>query len=256
MINSEVSGVVNTKMSARDTDIMEIEAAWGQGEPLVSGVITPDTYYVNKQSMTLIDRSISTQLMIMTGKGTQPLYKSNNAQKLQDKQIIKLAKVCRDIEGFFESPQDIVYAFCKEKLFILQARPQTGLDVLDISIESQDPTNVRLIATGLKGKVGAKIQGVAKVLHSLGEAYKLKDGEILVAGAVTPAWDPVMYRAAALITDEGGPTSHAIRVANERRIPTVVGTGEASKIIKDQDIILVDTTHGDSFRGRIYKIYL
>jgi phosphohistidine swiveling domain-containing protein len=254
MIDPERSGVVNTTLSSKNSDLMEIEVAIGQGSPVVSGEVTPDRFIVSKKAPhEVVDRTISTQSRKVGRSGWEPVESDRqSAQKLDDPSVTELAKVCLEVEALFESPQDIEYAYAGGELFVLQSRPETGLQVL--ADERPDATAVegKLILTGQHGKVESVLRARAKVLHSPAEADKLERGEILVLHGATPAWDPIIFKSAGIICNEGGSTSHAIRVANERGLPAVVGIGNATKVIKDGNMVVMDTR--DSFKGKVYKV--
>ena len=133
MIQSEISGVCFTiHPISKSKNQMVIEAGWGLGEIIVGGKITPDTYVIDKEKWSIIDKNISEQkiMAVRSNKGTKetkvPKSKQEK-QKLSDKQIIKLAKICKKIEDHYKLPQDIEWALEKNKLFILQSRPITTL---------------------------------------------------------------------------------------------------------------------------------
>jgi pyruvate,water dikinase len=259
MVEPDVAGVVNTTKSIKDAHIIEVEAARGLGEAIVSGAITPDTYYIDKHDLNIVEKMLAVQRRILTLSGWKDLKKEDNTQKLTDDEILALTKVAIDIEQLFEAPQDIEFVFQNGEVHIVQTRPQTGLEVSTQTSESVESyiskaPSTKLIATGLKGKVEIVLEGVARVIKSPSEGGKFEAGDILVAPMATPVWDPILYRAGAIITDEGGATSHAIRVANERRIPAIVGTGDATRLVSDGDKVVIDTTASDSFKGKVYLL--
>jgi len=133
MVNSEVSGVCFTVHPVtKDKDQMIIEACWGLGEALVQGILTPDSYVIEKSTLNLVDINVNTQekQVVKGEKGTQIISVSEEMrkkQKLSEKQIKKLANLCIKIESHYKSPQDIEWAFVKDKFYILQSRPITTL---------------------------------------------------------------------------------------------------------------------------------
>jgi len=259
MVKPDVAGVVNTTKSLRDPHIAEVEAALGLGEAVVSGAITPDTYYVDKRELSILDKTVATQGRALEVTGWRDLGAEGAEQKLTDDEIRELVNVAAGIERLFEVPQDIEFVVQQGTIYIVQTRPQTGLGAPEPTEEVSagyvaEAPATQLVATGLKGKVETVLEGNARVIMSPSEGERFNTGEILVAPLATPVWDPILYRAGAIVTDEGGATSHAIRVANERRIPAVVGTGDATRRIPDGEMIAIDTTASDSFRGKVYLI--
>ncbi len=134
MIQSEISGICFTVHPVTvDKNQMVIEAGWGLGEAIVGGKITPDTYVIDKKSRTILDKNISEQEMMIVRKGdsgimeVKVLKAKQVKQKLPDNQIIKLAKICLDIEKHYAKPQDIEWALEKGKIYITQSRPITTL---------------------------------------------------------------------------------------------------------------------------------
>jgi pyruvate, water dikinase len=133
MIQSEISGITFTAHPVtKDIDQMVIEAGFGLGEAIVGGMITPDTYIINKKSFTILDKNISEQSMMIIKDKKRTIEKTvlkakQGKQKLSDKQIIYLAKICAGIENHYKKPQDIEWAFEKNKFYITQSRPITTL---------------------------------------------------------------------------------------------------------------------------------
>jgi phosphohistidine swiveling domain-containing protein len=253
MIDPDVSGVVNTTLSTKNADLMEIEAAFGQGTPIVSGEITPDRFIISKNLSTFVDRVIGRQIAQLGRDGWSSLeIGKQSKQKLDDRLLLDLARVCLDIETLFEKPQDIEYAYAGNQLFVLQSRSETGLQALEVEHSDVTPVDGHLILSGQHGKVEGVVRARAKVLSTPTESGKMGRGEILVLHAATPAWDSIIFKSAGIICNEGGSTSHAIRVSNERKIPAVVGTGNATDVVKDGDLLVIDTR--DSFKGRVYRV--
>lgn len=253
MIEPDISGIINTTLSVNKPNFMEIEAAFGQGEPIVKGEITPDNYLISKEDLSVFKKSISKQTKSFTQAGwTGVSSRKQKIQKLSETKIRKLAEIARNIEISFERPQDIEYAIKGEDIWIVQTRPETGLNMQQNMKQVEENSEGDLLLVGQKGKVETTLRGVAKVLTSINEGEKLNKGDILVTHATTPAWDPIILKSSAIITNEGGSTSHTIRVANERSLPAVVGVGNATNVVKDCDVLIIDTR--DPFKGKVYKI--
>jgi phosphohistidine swiveling domain-containing protein len=264
MLEPTASGVINTSWSLEVRDVMEIEAVWGQCSTLVSGELTPDTYLVRKdKSLDIFDVRQSEQEKFLSAGGMLPVPdEKKGGRKLSESQVKHLAELALSVENNLEFPQDIEWAMVGEAAFFVQTRPITGTGDATGANETGngetgkqinlDAVTSELILIGQKGKVSSRIAGKAYVAETLQDAKYMEPGAIMIISAATPNWDPVLMKAAAVISNEGGATCHAIRVANERSIPAVVGTGKATKVIKSGDQILVDTT--DPFRGKVYLL--
>jgi len=253
MIDPEISGVVNTVYDFQEPDFMEIEAIYGQCSPVVSGEITPDRYVIQKRDAKIIRKDTCTQLRLFGKQGWADVEgKTQKMQKLTDDKIAELAGICIKVESTFEKPQDIEWAMVGGEVYIVQSRPQTGISKLIVTSEETIAKKGELILTGLKGKVETILRGKALVLNSIKEVDKVKGGEILIVPFATPAWDPILAKVAAVVTNEGGATCHTIRVANEKKFPAVVGTEKATKVINDNDAIVIDTA-SDMFKGKVYR---
>lgn len=257
VLDPDIAGVMNSCLSLAQKDVVEIEAIYGLGEPLVSGEMTPDRYLVDAgQEEYQVKRSVSGQGRMLSLKGWVDVPESlRGRSKLPDKLIVQLARLGKELESSFGSPQDVEFAVKDDKIIILQTRPQTGLSLQYATSEPSETVlkESRLVATGLRGKVAKKVRAKAQVLRNLEEGSRFEDGNVLVVNAATPSWDPIAFRASAIVTNEGGSTCHAIRVANERGFPAVVGTRDSTERIKDGDMVLVDT-ESDTFEGKVYVI--
>lgn len=255
MIQSESSGVMNTVFSGDNENLVEIEAAYGYGAAVVDGEITPDRYLVDVSSRAVVDKQIAKQTRMLTATGWEEVTADHaESQKLNDRDVLALAELGKRLERELGGPQDVEFAVADGHVAIVQARPLTGIDGAPLTATGADiPAGARLIASGLKGKTATVLRKKCQVLTDLAQSDEFEDGNILVVTAATPAWDGVVFRASALITNDGGSTSHAIRVANERRIPVVVGTNSATEVIPDGAELVMDTAQ-DPFKGRIYLV--
>jgi len=281
MVQSEVAGVAFTvDPITNDRNIITIEAAYGLGEAVVSGQVTPDTYKVRKDTFEIISKEIHRQefkIVLAGEEGTKKVpvpEEEKEKQKLSDEKIVELAKLCKAIEDHYQFPQDIEWALEKGKLYIVQSRPITTLKesgeeavIKPVEpVEEPAPENVEKGEVEVKGeKVEKKVllrglpasPGVAvgrvKVILNLDELSKVKEGDVLVAKMTTPDFVPAMKRAVAIVTDEGGMTSHAAIVSRELGIPAVVGTGKATEVLKDGMLVTVDGTHGVVYEGNVVE---
>ncbi|WHF51316.1 phosphoenolpyruvate synthase [Chryseobacterium gotjawalense] len=240
-----------------------ITGAWGLGENVVQGAVNPDEFWVFKHTLSqgkngLISRKKGekTHMMVYdeTGESGRPIKTVEtpldkcSAWILSDPEVLQLAKWSYEIEKHYGVPMDIEWGKdgVSNKIYILQARPET--------VHSQK-THGKVYTYKLKEKgkvicrgkaVGKKIiSGRACIIHSLSEAHKLQQGDILVADITNPDWNSLLRKAVSIVTNKGGRTSHASIVARELGIAAIVGTGNATQVIKDGQIITVANTEGD-----------
>lgn len=250
MIQSDVSGVAFTvDPLSSDQSKISIEAVYGLGEAIVSGSITPDQYLVNKETLEIEDKEIVPQTWQITEEGEMPIsdmFEKN--QKLPDEKIVELAEICKKIEAHYEFPQDIEWGMVNNKLWIVQTRPVTTLNVVDDKIHiSEKEVNKELLLKGIGASPGAAV-GKVSIIESAAELDKVKKGDILVTTMTNPDFVPAMKRAAAIVTDQGGRTSHAAIVSRELGIPCIVGTELATQNLKTGEEITID-----GYEGRVYE---
>jgi len=256
MVQSEISGVAFTaEPLSSDEKKIVIEAAYGLGEALVSGELTPDMYLLEKESLHLLEKKVATQeWQLIRNPDSRDRKRKNikvpipakdqSYQKLADKDIAALAKIAKKIEALYKCPQDIEWAKEQGNFYIVQTRPITTLKAKEGPTE--EIKGVELFS-GLPASPGVAAGRTEIILHP-SEIVNLKEGEVLVAEMTTPDFVPAMKRAAAIVTDRGGRTCHAAIVARELGVPCVVGTGNATKILKEKQLVTVD-----GYTGRIYK---
>jgi len=256
MVDSTSSGVMFTVNPATNntTEIM-IEAAFGLGEVVVGGQITPDTYIVDKETLKLKSKKIATQpYALLRGykdgnrKEILPEEKGSQ-QKITDGIILQLAEFGKKIEGHYGAPQDIEWATEKNKVYIVQSRAVTTL--LKKREESERISDhMKPILDGLSASPGIAT-GKVKIVNDVSELSKIMPGDILVAIMTSPDYVPAMKRAAAIVCDEGGITAHASIVSRELGIPCIVGTEKATKVLKENQLITVDATSGKVYDGSV-----
>jgi pyruvate,water dikinase len=249
------------------TELVHLSGVWGLGENIVQGTVTPDEFFVFKPTLRLGKNAIiqkklgdKTATMIYGKDASEPTLniptpiEKQQQFVLSDNEITQLAKWAMDIETHYQKPMDIEWAKdgITNELFILQARPET--------VHTQrNPMLVKEFSLLTKGKIlaqgeaiGSKItSGIARVLASSSESDKLEAGEIIVTDLTSPDWDPILKKAAAIITNKGGRTSHASIVARELDVPAVVGCGDATEKIKDGQMITICCAEGKT--GTIYE---
>lgn len=260
MVQSEISGVAFTvDPTGGEKHKMIIEAVWGLGEFIVQGTVTPDKYEVERHSLEIlsVQKQSQTKQLTRQGRNTKeekvPKSKQDR-QKLSEKQIKELAKILQKIHAHYFFPQDIEWAYLKGRFYIVQSRPITTLGTRHEAIGNRDKklmSSAYSLVPILKGQGASPgiATGPVKIIQSPKNIGKVKKGDILVAKMTSPDYVPAMKRAAAIVTDEGGITSHAAIVSRELGIPCVVGTGEATKILKDNLVVTVDGKSGVVVKG-------
>jgi pyruvate,water dikinase len=246
MVDSDRSGVMFTADPARKAELT-IEGAFGLGEVVVSGAVEPDTYRVDRASKRLREVRIGRKSIRITatpeGDRREDLDDEVGwSRVLTDDEIIRVARLGLDIEAHYGDPQDIEWAFVGPELFIVQSRPITTLRA------QADSGDTPAVLQGL-GVGDRMATGPVRVLTSPKQGAQLVDGDVLVAAMTSPDWVPTMRRAAALVTDAGGSTCHAAIVSRELGLPAVVGTRTATTELRDGDIVTVDASTGQVFRG-------
>ena len=255
MIPSEVSGVMFTidPVTNQKNRIL-IEAIWGLGDMIVQGQVTPDQYLLDKNSLEILNKRIEKQTVQLKkiGNLNKESAVPKNLQlkrKLNDKQIVELAKLGNKIHRHYFFPQDIEWILYKNKLLIVQTRPVTTLvKSSKFKVQSLKKSTRKIFLTGQPASPGMG-SGPVCLIKSSKEINKVKNGDILVTEMTTPDFVPVMKKVAAIITDKGGQTSHAAIVSRELGIPCVVGTKKATLILKNEQIITVNGSRGEIYRG-------
>lgn len=259
MVQSEISGVAFTAepLSSDENKIM-IEAAFGLGEAVVSGELTPDMYLLDKGSLSLLEKKVATQdwQLVRNPDGRDRKRKNIKVsipsadqcrQKLADKDIAALAKIAKMIEDLYKCPQDIEWAKEQGNIYIVQTRPITTLNSKEAM--TAEIKGVELM-NGLPASPGVGAGRTQIILHP-SEIVNLKEGEVLVAEMTTPDFVPAMKRSVAIVTDRGGRTCHAAIVSRELGVPCIVGTGNATKLLKEKQLVTVDGYQGKVYKGKV-----
>jgi pyruvate,water dikinase len=263
MVQSEVSGVMFTiNPVTNEKDRIIVEAVWGLGEMMVQGSVVPDHYVVQKDTFAILSKEISDQSIQLIRKKEKTLETSvpkflREKQKLTDGQITTLAKIGAKLQEHYYFPQDIEWAKdVDDNVFIVQTRPVTTIGTRKPTDKEVNPSEFSVtqapILTGAPASPGIGT-GPAKILKSPKEISKVKQGDVLVAPMTSPDYVPAMKKASAIITNEGGATSHAAIVSRELGIPCVVGTRDATKLLKDETVVTVDGARGQVFLGGSVK---
>lgn len=263
MVDSEVSGVMfSIDPVKNDKDRIIIESVWGLGEMIVQGSVVPDTYVVQKGTFSILSKEISDQSIQLVrmkngeNKNVDVPSKIRNKQKITDEDIVELARLSNKLQEHYYFPQDSEWAKEKGKIYLIQTRPVTTVAQVSSTKKDYKKKEIKIasspILTGSPASPGIGI-GTVKILKSPKEIGKISKGDILVAPMTSPDYVPAMRKSNAIITDEGGQTSHAAIVSRELGIPCVVGTKNASKTLKDGDIVTVNGETGNIFMGSSIK---
>ncbi|MGM0571289.1 phosphoenolpyruvate synthase [Marinobacter sp.] len=272
MVRSETaaSGVMFTlDTESGFRDVVFVTASYGLGETVVQGAVNPDEFYVHKP--TLEDGRPAVLRRNLGSKAIKMVYSADkdsdhfvdtvkveqddrNRFCISDAEVTELAKQAMIIEKHYDRPMDIEWAKDGDdgRIYIVQARPET--------VKSRAAANVmeryllkeqgKVIVEGRS--IGHKIgSGAVRVVDSIKDMDKVQPGDVLVTDMTDPDWEPVMKRAAAIVTDRGGRTCHAAIIARELGIPAVVGCGDATEVLKDGQEVTVSCAEGDT--GLIYE---
>lgn len=248
-------------------DAVFITSSYGLGETVVQGAVNPDEFYVFKPILAagkypIIRRSLGSKLIQMqfTAPGETGRVKTvdvpleqRNRYSISDEDVAELAKYAMIIEKHYQRPMDIEWGKdgIDGKIYILQARPETVKSQAHGKVEMRYKLkgNSTVLATGRA--IGQKIgTGTVRVVKDASEMDRVQPGDVLVADMTDPNWEPVMKRAAAIVTNRGGRTCHAAIIARELGVPAVVGCGDATHVLKDGAVVTVSCAEGDE--GRIY----
>lgn len=260
MVQSEASGVMfSIDPVKNDKDRIVIESVWGLGEMIVQGSVIPDTYVVQKGTFDILSKEVSDQatelVRVKNGKNKEVEVprQIRDMQKITDEEIIALAKLGSKLQEHYYFPQDAEWAKEKGKLYIVQTRPVTTI-AETTKIEKSEKGEFKIsqapILTGASASPGIGT-GPVKILKSPKEIGRIERGDVLVAPMTSPDYVPAMKKAAAIITDQGGQTSHAAIVSRELGIPCVVGTEVATKKLKEGVVVSVDGSSGQIFIGSL-----
>jgi pyruvate, water dikinase len=253
MINSDKSGVMFSQNPIKNNDEIMIEAVFGQGEGIVSGKIKPDQHTLTRD-LEIIDEKISDKKLaiIRTSGGQTKTIKltpeKSKQRVLKTYEVKQLAEYALKLEDHYKKPQDIEFAIEGEDIYILQTRPITTLkkptgDEKETDLDGQVLTEGMSASPGVAG-------GIVKIIHSMDDLGKIKQGDILVTTMTNPDMVVSMQKAAAIVTSEGGATAHAAIVSREMGIPAVVGAQDALEVLKDGDEVTVDGSNGKVFAGK------
>ena len=274
MVRSDlgVSGVMFTIDTESGFDqVVFITSSSGLGETVVQGAVNPDEFYVHKPMLragkrAVIRRNLGSKLIQMqfaspaekaaTGKLVKTVdvpTELRNRYSLSDSDLEKLATQALLIEQHYGRPMDIEWGKdgLDGELYVLQARPETVKSQAAGKVEYRYQLKSKSAVIVEGRAIGQKIgTGPVRVIHNIADMDQVQAGDVLVADMTDPNWEPVMKRAAAIVTNRGGRTCHAAIIARELGIPAVVGCGQASELLKDGMLVTVSCAEGDT--GFVY----
>lgn len=270
MVRSDIgaSGVLFTlDTESGFRDVVFVTSSYGLGEMVVQGAVNPDEFYVYKPTLqqgkpAILRRTIGSKLirMVYSAQPGERVRIEDTPAELRnhfsvtDADVEELSRQALTIEKHYGRPMDIEWAKDGNtgKLYIVQARPETVKSRARTTQIERYNLSTRGPVLSEGRAIGQKIgSGVARVVRNLAEMSKFQAGDVLVADMTDPDWEPIMKRAAAIVTNRGGRTCHAAIIARELGVPAVVGTGDAMQVIKDGTPVTVSCSEGDT--GYIYE---
>ncbi len=250
--------------------VVFVTASYGLGETVVQGAVNPDEFYVHKPILAqgkypIVRKTLGSKLIKMefdldkaSGRSVRTVDVPEEDRKrfaLTDEDVIELAKFACIIEKHYGRPMDIEWGKdgIDGKIYILQARPETVKSRqknADVQIKYTLKGKGKVLAQGraIGQKIGA---GPVRIVESAAEMERVKAGDVLVTDMTDPNWEPVMKRASAIVTNRGGRTCHAAIIARELGIPAVVGCGDATEVLAEDQPVTVSCAEGDT--GNIYE---
>lgn len=268
MVFSKAAGIMfSVDVINGDDSKIVIDGIFGLGEYIVLGKVTPDHFVIDKKTLKIVDKDITTKpvrLIRKPGSGVAEEEVPADLQKqpvLTDAQVEELAGYVKQVEDHYGCYMDMEYALDERtnKLWIVQARPETvwsrrNKEGKKAGEEKMTATDAEVVAKGLPASPGLAA-GKAHVIASPDDIDSFKDGEVLVTLMTSPDWVPAMKKAKAIVTNNGGMTCHAAIVSREMQIPCIVGTKSKGTaimdVVKTGDVITVDSKNGIVYKGDI-----
>ncbi|MFB6168140.1 MAG: phosphoenolpyruvate synthase [Haloferacaceae archaeon] len=271
MVDADKSGVLFTSHPSTGEPRAIVEAAWGLGEGVVSGAVSPDNYVIERETGDVVETAVADKkTMFVRGADGATVEKTvpdgrREERVLSADELSALVGMGERVEDHYGEPQDVEWAMRDGEIFMLQSRPITTID------EGSATTSAG--ATGTSGATGSVtsdgsgetvaresdddaplveglgaspgvVAGPARVVTSVDDLDQVQDGDVIVTEMTMPDMVPAMKRAVGIVTDEGGMTSHAAIVSRELGVPAVVGTGSASRTLDDGQVVTIDGDHG------------
>ena len=261
MVNSEKSGVMFTANPINNSkDEIMINASYGLGEAVVSGIVTPDEYIIDKKTKKVIEKNISEkEYMVIKnedGVGTRVVNVKDilgadavKSEALSPKELDTLVERGLKVEKLYGSVQDTEWGFDRDtkEFYFLQSRPITTL-----GDKEEEEEKLITLVKGLPASPGIG-RGKVKLIKDISEINLVEEGDVLVTAMTNPDMVPAMRKCAGVVTDEGGRTCHAAIVSRELQIPCIVGAKTATKTLKTGDTVTVDAVRGIVYEGEVLK---
>jgi len=257
MVDAEKSGVLFTSHPSTGAPTAIVEAAWGLGEAVVSGTVSPDNYVVDRETGELADVTVARKrVMCVRGEDGRTVERSvpdekRDRQVLDETELSRLVELGERVEAHYGCPQDVEWAMRDDELYLLQSRPITTIDdtvaagttgaSADGGAMQGQSEDIRL--SGIGSSPGTA-SGPVSIVDKLDNLDKVERGDVIVTEMTTPDMVPAMQRAAGIVTDQGGMTSHAAIVSRELGVPAVVGTDDATDRLRDDQPVTIDGDMG------------
>ena len=257
MVAADKSGVMFTSHPSSGEPKIIIEAAWGLGEAVVSGSVSPDNYVIDRESGEVLEATIADKKVMMnkdeeTGETVEQAVPDDkrNARVLDSDELDGLVELGERAEGHYDEPQDVEWAIVDGEIFMLQSRPITTIseDAAEAAADGDGDGDVILNGLGASPGIAS---GPVRIVGKLDQLDKVSEGDIIVTEMTTPDMVPAMKRASGIITDEGGMTSHAAIVARELGAPAIVGAGTATETLTDGQLVTIDGEKGTVAEGSV-----
>ena len=257
MVDAEKSGVMFTSHPSTGAPEITIESAWGLGEAVVSGAVTPDNYVIDRETSDLIEETIAEKKVMHvrdddTGETVEREVpeEKRSARVLTDDELEELREVGEQIESYYGEPQDVEWAIADGDVYLLQSRPITTIaeGAQEGGVANGGGDDEGHLLSGIGASPG-RVSGPVSIVRKLDELDKVSEGDVIVAEMTTPDMVPAMKRAVGIITDEGGMTSHAAIVSRELGVPAVVGAENATEQLRDGQLVTIDGEKGSVESG-------
>ncbi|MFA9415035.1 phosphoenolpyruvate synthase [Natrinema sp. HArc-T2] len=280
MVDAEKSGVMFTSHPSTGDPTMIIEAAWGLGEAVVSGAVSPDNYIIDRSDrsmdVTVAEKKVMHEKDEETGQTVEREVPEDKrtARVLDAEEIDELMDLGERVEDHYGEPQDVEWAIVDGDVYMLQSRPITTIDEADTdaaatadaskgvtdgsgSVQAAEASDTDAAEAGGSGDVlvdglgssPGTVSGPARIVTKLDDLAKVGEGDVIVTEMTMPDMVPAMKRASGIITDEGGMTSHAAIVSRELGVPAIVGTTNATTTLEDGQVVTLDGDKGAVLEG-------
>ena len=267
MVDADKSGVMFTSNPSTGDPQVTIEAAWGLGEAVVSGTVSPDNYVYDREresvdGVTVAEKKVEMVKHADTGETVEREVEADrrNERVLSDAELNELVAIGERVEAHYGAPQDVEWAIHDGEIYMLQSRPITTIredpepasdaataDGSGATVEAEaddtDGDEGDDLAEGLGASPGV-VSGTVRIIDELDQIDHVEEGDVMVTEMTMPDMVPAMKRAAGIVTDEGGMTSHAAIISRELGVPAVVGTGNGTRLLEDGQGVTIDGDKG------------